>query len=190
MTDRLFVAVAVPDEARARLETFAEPRRDADPDLRWVRPENWHLTLAFLGDVPADRQEPLADALAEVADRTRGFTLALGGAGAFPKPYAAKVLWLGVTTGRDELGRLAARVRTACQRVGVPPDPATFAAHLTLARTRRPVEATRWLRVLEAFPQPSWRVERFVLVDSTLNRGGSVYRVVGEYPLGDDPVAG
>ncbi len=184
MTDRLFVALPVPHSLQESLEVFVGPRRDASADWRWVRAENWHLTLAFVGDVPDGRQEALAELLAEVADRTKPFPLTLGGAGAFPNPWSARVLWLGAVGPGDQLPRLARRVRTACDRAGVPADPTAFSGHLTLARAHRPTEVTKILRVVDNFPELSWHVDSFHLVESQLNRGGSIYRSRQEFALG------
>lgn len=184
MSDRLFVAVELPEQVREELEVFVGPRRDAEPGLRWTTPENWHLTLAFLDTVPPVRQEGLVDHLTTAAARSHGFRLTVGGAGAFPHPDAARVLWLGAKEGIADLRALARRVRTACDRAGVPPDGTRFTGHLTLARARIPVEALRWLRILDAFPDLSWDVAGFDLVESTLARGGSVYRVRETFPFG------
>ena len=119
MTMRLFAAVRPPEPVLANLDAFVEPRRDADPALRWVARENWHLTLAFFGDVPHDRVEPLQEALRAV--RGEPFRLTLDGSGAFPDPAAGRVLFHAVTVGSDDLNALRRRVRTAADRVGVPP---------------------------------------------------------------------
>lgn len=184
MSDRLFVAVGLPERLRETLEAFVGPRRDAQPGLRWAPAENWHVTLAFLDTVPPARQEALTESLAEAAARSRPFGLVLGGAGAFPHPDAAKVLWLGARAGDAALRSLAQRVRTACDRAAVAPDATRFTSHLTLARAHRPVEAVRWLRILDSFPELSWDVTGFDLMESTLHRGGSSYRVREAFPFG------
>lgn len=184
MTARLFAAVLPPASVVAALDAFLEPRRDADDRLRWVHPEGWHLTTAFLPRVPDHALEALEENLAAAAGRTPAFDVALGGAGAFPGAAGGRALWLGLRRGADELGVLARRSRTAAERAGVPADGARFVAHLTLARLRRPVDVTRWLRVLDAWEGAGWRVEELVLVESHLQDRGARYEVVGRYPLG------
>lgn len=185
MTMRLFAAVVPPPAIRDALEVFVEPRRNADPDLRWVGRDNWHLTLAFFGDVTDDRAEPLLDALAGV--RGRPFRLVLDGAGAFPDPAAARVLFHGVAEGASEFGALSRRVRTAADRVGVPSDNAKHRPHLTLARRRRPGDLTRWLRVVDSFPPAAFAVDSFDLVRSELRPSGASYRVLDTIALGSRP---
>lgn len=187
MTTRLFAAVVPPASVLDALDAFVEPRRDADPDLRWTPRDNWHLTLAFFGDVADERVEPLQEALDGV--RLETFRLTLDGSGAFPDPAAARVLFHAVTDGASELSRLARRVRTAADRVGVPSDNAKHRPHLTLARRRRPGQLTRWLRIVESFPAQDFDVSGFALLASDLRPAGPVHRVVHTVPARPLPLA-
>ena len=188
MTMRLFAAVRPPEPVLANLDAFVEPRRDADPALRWVVRENWHLTLAFFGDVPHDRVEPLQEALRAV--RGEPFRLTLDGSGAFPDPAAGRVLFHAATVGSDDLNALRRRVRTAADRVGVPSDNAKHRPHLTLARRRRPGDLTRWLRIVDSFVPQTFEVRSFVLLHSELRPSGASYRVLDEFGLGGRPHSG
>jgi len=185
MTMRLFAAVVPPPSVLSELDALVDPRRDADRNLRWVLPESWHLTLAFFGDVPDDRVELLQ----QVLDAVRGapFTVTLGGAGTFPNPVAARVLYQAVTDGGDDFAALGRRVRTAADRVGVPSDNAKHIPHLTLARTRRPADLTRWLRIVESFPAQSFSAESFSLIHSDLRPARPQYRPLLTFALGDRP---
>lgn len=185
MTMRLFAAVVPPPAVLDALDACVEPRRDADPNLRWAGRHHWHLTLGFFGDVTDDRLQPLQQALGNVHGTP--FTLTLDGAGTFPNPSKARVLYQGVTDGSDELGALSRRVRTAADRVGVPADNAKHVPHLTLARTRRPTPLTRWLTVVSSFPRLSFEVAGFVLMRSELHRSGPDYRVLQSVGLDGRP---
>lgn len=185
MTVRLFTAVIPPAPILDGLEVFVEPRRYADPELRWTLPDNWHLTLAFFGDVSDDRVEPLVEALDGV--RGRPFPLVLDGAGAFPDPAAGRVLFRGVNDGATEITALARKVRTAADRVGVPSDNAKHRPHLTLARRRRAGELSRWLRIVESFPPARFEVDHFALIESELRPSGARYRVLRSFTLGARP---
>ena len=87
----MFLAVTPPEEVLVDLETFLEPRVDADPDLRWARPEQWHLTLAFLPSVSPLSLERLAERLDELSLQTEPFDLRLTGGGAFPGTADARL---------------------------------------------------------------------------------------------------
>lgn len=185
MTLRLFAAVVPPATVLDALDAVVEPRRDADANLRWVSRPNWHLTLAFFGDVPDDRIEPLHEALAGVAGHP--FTVTLDGAGSFPNPAAAKVLYQAVSAGSEEVRALSRRVRTAADRVAVPSDNAKHVPHLTLARLRRPAAAIRWLRIVDSFVAQSFTVDEFTLFRSDLHPSGPLYRPVQTVAWGDRP---
>lgn len=181
---RLFAAVVPPETVIEQLDAFVAPRREGGGPWRWTRPESWHLTLAFMGDAAPAALEPLLENLRGATARTPAFDVRLGGAGAFPSPYAAKALWLGVTSGAEELAVLALRCRNAAERAGIRTDGARFVPHLTLARCNRGVEATRWLRVLDAAPALAWRASGVDLVESHLHDRGNRYDVVESFPLG------
>lgn len=180
---RMFVAVRPPEPVLDSLEAFVEPRREVDSALRWTRPESWHITLSFMAAV-ADRDlDALIERLSEAAGATRGFELGLTGAGSFPNPDKAKLLWTGVSGQVDELTRLAGHIRSACTRSGVEIAGGEYRPHLTLARIRRPVNVTRWLRTFELYQSEPWPVDAVVLYESQLGGGPHQYRAVEEFRL-------
>lgn len=183
MTDRLFVAVVPPDPVREALDHFLEPRREAGGGLRWVLPEGWHLSCAFMAKVPAVLVGNLEEALAGVAARTAPFQLTIAGAGAFPNPDRARVLWLGVSAGGEELGRLARRCRNAAATTGIEVEGGPFRAHLTLARAGG-ISATGWLGVLDTVPAQTWLVDGCALIRSRSLPAGAGYQRLGEFRLG------
>lgn len=186
MGERLFVAVLPPPSLISSLDAFIEPRRDADAGLRWAPAHQWHLTLAFIPDAPVALTDDLALSLAEVAAATRPLHVSLAGAGCFPNPDAARVLFLGVIGDTDALARLSRRCRTAAERLGIEVEGGRFRPHLTLARARRPLAVRRWLEVLDSFPEWSWPVGEIALMHSTLHPGGAEHQVVGRWPLAAD----
>ena len=184
MGQRMFVAVRPSEEAVEDLEEFLEPRQAA-ADFPFVRSAQWHLTLAFMASVSDRALGPLEERLAEAAARHEPFVAGLGGAGAFPDPLRAKVLWLDLTHGAPEITALAGHARTAAEVSGAPVDGQRFVPHLTLARVRRPVEATCWLRILDTYGGPTWTVDHVDLVASHLHDGRHPrHEVVATFPLG------
>jgi 2'-5' RNA ligase len=188
---RMFAAVVPPEDVLEGLEEFLAPRREA-AQLRWTRPESWHLTLAFMADVPERALDDLQERLDRAARRRTPFTLSLGGGGAFPNPGRAKVLYAAVEAdpeALEELRRLAVGARAAANRAGASTDGAAFRPHLTLARSGRPIEATRWLRVLSGYRSPAFPVAELVLVESHLGQGPGNrprYDTVARFPLGKE----
>lgn len=180
---RLFVAIVPPVEVVEHLAEFAEPRRSyPDEDLRWAAEENWHITLAFLGDVPDHKTDDLAEGFERVAGRQKPIDLQLAGAGAFPSVADARVLWTGVRDEAGALPHLASTTRGAANKAGVPVDGRKFTPHVTLARLGRPLDVVRWVRIFDEYAGPRWTADRIELVSSRLGQGpsrGAAYDTVG-----------
>jgi 2'-5' RNA ligase len=187
---RLFVAVVPPVEAVAHLDSFLEVRRSAAP-FRWASAEQFHVTLAFLAEVEERRLDDLEERLGRAAARRTSFDTRIADGGAFPNAGRARVLWAGLDldeAGRTTLDRLATGCRAAANRAGVPVDGQRFRPHVTLARLGHPTEISSWVRLLDTYAGPTWRVDRVALVASHLGegpRGRPRYETLVELALGD-----
>ncbi|HWC22495.1 MAG TPA: RNA 2',3'-cyclic phosphodiesterase [Flexivirga sp.] len=178
-TTRMFVAIRPPVSIREQIAEFLAPR----DGMTWIDPQQWHLTLAFLAAVPAHREDDLVDAIARTAVRHNAFDMRLSGAGAFPNPLEARVLWLRPDV---DLTALATGVRHAANSVGATPDGQRFVGHLSVARPRRPIDARRWLQVLDTFGSDAWPVTEIELIASYLGEGARRrprHEVVATLPL-------
>ena len=175
---RLFVAVPLPDEIRMAL---ADRLGSLQMPGKAVPPENWHITLRFLGwtdDVAFDRMLAALDE----ADLGSPFDLALGEMGAFPRPRNATVIWLAVSKGLARLEQLAAEAEEAARSAGFDPEDRPFRAHLTLSRVRPARNVTG---LVETFPDAGlgWRCESVVVYRSHPGRGGARYEPLEAFPL-------
>jgi RNA 2',3'-cyclic 3'-phosphodiesterase len=184
----MFVALQPPPDAVDDLDRFLEVRRAA-AGFRWSPPEQFHVTLAFLADVPDRALDDLVERLARAAARRTSFETALAGGGSFPNAARARVLWTGLDlddAGRTELARLATGARAAANRAGVVIDGQRFRPHVTVARLGHPQDATSWVRLLDTYRGPRWRADRVALVASYLGegpRGRPRYETVEELAL-------
>ena len=178
---RLFAAIDLPSEVAASLEDVVA----ADERLRWVPREQWHITLAFYGEVDDARAERLREGLERAAKRGRPFRARLLGAGSFPRPAAkARVLWVGLDGEVDEMRRLADRCAGAGRRARIAMEDRAFRPHLTLARARRePVDVTDIVAALSSYAGPSWSVTSLRLVRSYLG-SQTRHETIREIPLG------
>ncbi|MGW4380016.1 RNA 2',3'-cyclic phosphodiesterase [Kitasatospora sp. NPDC004531] len=176
---RLFVAVTPPARAVQQLAAAAAPLRDlpgADR-LRWSESAGWHLTLAFLGDVPSDEVPELSRKLAGVAAEHHPHRLRLAGAGTF----GDRVLWCGVTGETAALRRLAEAVRDALDVT----DDHRFHPHLTLARTRASAGGLRALAdALHGFRGAEWEAASLQLMRSETGFGPARYTVIESWRVG------
>ena len=185
MGARLFSAVLPPAWVVDELGAWLEPRLEAGAESwRWTKPEGWHLTTAFMASVEPDVEGRLVEGLAEAVGRVQPFDVRVQGAVCFPNPARARALALGVTEGSHALEALAMKCRAVASHAGAAPDGGRFVGHLTLARARRPFDATTWVHVVDAFPGWTWRVGEVVLVESHLSDRGNRYEVAERFPLG------
>lgn len=168
---RMFVAAYPSPEAVEDLDEFLDVRREAG-DFRWAPPALWHLTLAFFAEVPGRSLDPLVEGVERAAAKRSAMAATISGAGAFPHIGRAKVLWAGVEVEDSHgLERLAKASRAAGATVGAPPAGERFQPHLTLARINPPIEATKWVRLLDSYRGPAWQLDHVALVSSHLGQG-------------------
>ncbi len=183
---RLFVAIAPPAAVLDELDARVDPLRARQEDLRWTNREAWHVTLAFLGQVDEPTAARLMPRLERAARRYRNIRLAFSGAGAFPAPDRANVLWSGLSGDCVALARLAESVAAGATRAGSPPPGKTrrFQPHMTLARCRMPADVTGLVAALAGYQGEPWTADRVHLVRSRL--GGTEqprYSSLASWPL-------
>ena len=149
---------------------------------RTVPPENWHLTVRFLGQVDQIATERLVAAL-DQADLGRSFRIALGDLGAFPRPAKASVVWLALDEGRERLTELNEIAEEESQAIGLTPEERPFAPHLTLSRVRPERDARPALASYRRVPF-EWTAGELILYESRSGRGGAVYEPLERFTLG------
>jgi RNA 2',3'-cyclic 3'-phosphodiesterase len=176
---RLFVALDLPWDLRQRVAALVG---GGIPGARWVPPENYHMTLRFIGEAPAHRAEEIDLALAGL--RARGFSLTLAGLGAFAKGGRSTALWVGVER-NPQLDHLQNKIETALQRIGLEPERRRFQPHVTLARLDNVAEGklASFVQAHNLFRAEPVPVEHFTLFSSQLGKEASVYTAEVEYTL-------
>jgi 2'-5' RNA ligase len=178
----LFLAAPLTEDCRHAVAALLREGVPRGLPGRVVRPENWHVTLRFLGQVGWVARDQLAAAVDE-ADLGRAFPVRWGDLGAFPRARRATVLWLGLEEGSADLERLAAVVEEAAEAAGFPPEERPFRAHLTLSRIRPHQDVSGLLASVDPLGV-AMEMDRVVLYRSHLGRGGARYEVVEEFSLG------
>lgn len=183
---RLFAAIELAPDVRRELARRVAEARESFPPASWVREENFHLTLAFFGEVDGPSSTTLADALAEAASGGPALELRTAGAGAFPPSGPVRVVWVALEPAA-ELAGLAARLREAAAGVGVDSDRKPFTSHVTLARARRPWPAATRGGIATLAPRApiACRAESASLVASDLGAGAPRYRAVARLPFAE-----
>nr|WP_306672498.1 RNA 2',3'-cyclic phosphodiesterase [Geothrix fuzhouensis] len=169
---RLFFALPLPADLRESLARWQQGQAEVEG---WTRPEGLHLTLAFLGERPAEALSTLLTVACPIADRHHGFKLWTAGLGGFPTAGTTRVLWLGLESS-PALEALATDLRETLATAGEAFDAKPFRAHLTLARWRRARAVARFVPP----PPIPFTVDRLVLFESR-PRGG--YTPLGDWNL-------
>lgn len=178
---RLFVALDLPWDLRQRVAMLAGA---GIPGAKWVQPENYHITLRFIGETQAHRAEDIDHALAAL--KARSFDLTLSGVGTFARSGRSTQLWVGVER-NPLLDHLQNKIETALQRLGLEPERRRFAPHLTLARLDNGVVESKLAVFVQAHnlfrcePVP---IGHFTLFSSRLGKEQSVYTPEVDYALG------
>jgi len=183
---RAFVAVHLDDATRAALRARIESLQAAAPAVAWVNAENLHVTLKFLGTIQSASLEGITAGLGAAARQSAPFDLVVRGLGAFPGPTSARVIWAGVTEGRDAMRDLAARVEAALEPIGFPTEPRPFSAHVTLGRIREPRRDARLAELIAAGAAVDFgrvRVRAMALMRSDLSPRGARYSKMVEVSL-------
>ncbi len=175
---RLFVAITLPDRQRQDLMALTSGL----PGVRWVQPENLHLTLRFIGDVDGPQAGDIDAALSGL--QCDSFDLQIEGVGHFGEGRNLRALWAGVAPD-PVLLRLQAKIEQALQRAGLPPEARKFKPHVTLARFKASPGAKLqdYLSAHAAFRCAPFRAERFTLYSSFLASSGAIHTAEAEYDL-------
>ena len=135
---RTFIAVEVPDSARDRIAQLVNRFKTTGTDIKWVEPDNIHVTLKFLGNIGTDQPAVIRDGLGAALDSAGAFDLKLGRIGAFPDMNRPRVFWVSIVEGRDELVAMQQRIETELHARGFVREERPFSPHLTIGRVRSP----------------------------------------------------
>lgn len=184
---RCFVAVDVDEVLRARLGDLIGLLRGSGADVKWVEPQSLHVTLKFLGDVaPADIPGVTGAIRSALAGKVPPFELGLTAVGAFPSVSRPRVIWVGVSVGRDKLSQLVTLVDESLAALGFSRETRPYSPHLTLgrARSQRNLDELRAaMSGLGDWAGPRATVDRVTFYSSTLKPSGPVYVPLAEFPL-------
>lgn len=178
---RLFIALNLPKKERMRLHRAARPMRERELPVRWVDPENYHLTLKFLGEVRPAMQKKVEETMQRVASATVPFKIELGGFGAFPTIRKPRVLWAGVNAS-PELRCLKQDLEWGLAEHGFERETRAFHPHLTLGRAGEEGGAGEFRGLDDLVADLSYEgtvsVRGIDLMRSQLSRSGSRYTVL------------
>jgi 2'-5' RNA ligase len=178
---RCFIAIELPEEIKRGLrELQAQLKAANQAPVKWVEPENIHLTLKFLGNVATDRLNEIGQATTNAVRGTSPFSLEVRELGVFPNPRRVQIVWVGLSGEVEKLTILQQRIESGLAKLGFAPENRRFTPHLTLARLRdrtTPQERERLGQLVAEteFAARSFIVNSVKLIKSQLTREGPIY---------------
>ena len=175
---RTFIALKLPDPIRNQLAGY-QKQIQVGSTVRWVAPENIHLTLRFIGEINTEQLKSVKDMLKRItADETK-FRIALGELNGFPSKYRARVIWVGITDGYERVKSLMQRIDDELRRLRIgKPEAKELIPHITLGRTKVPTPISG-----PTLPELGFVVNAVYLIESKLTPDGPIYTDIAEYKL-------
>jgi 2'-5' RNA ligase len=183
---RTFIAVLIPAEIRREIAVVQEGFVKVAPEVKWVAEDNYHVTMKFLGNVATDKLDGITDAIARAVEGIEEFDIEVNGAGAFPNPGRPRVVWIGVTSGHDQLAEIAKRIDKELEKLGFESEGRPFKSHITIGRVKDDRDGRALgpvMKETEVGRLGSVHVSYIALMKSELRREGPIYSVLSEIPL-------
>jgi RNA 2',3'-cyclic 3'-phosphodiesterase len=186
-TIRTFIAVEIPDNITSAIRELQQGLKDYGVDIRWIRPENIHLTLKFLGDVRAADIDNIYEAISRTVDGIAAIPLKAKGIGVFPGIKRPRVLWVGLTGQLESLMKLQKMLDSNLKGIGFPQEKRSFKGHLTIGRINTIMPGKKFgdaLMAFRNFESEAFIAHKIILFKSELKPQGAVYTLLESTTLG------
>ncbi len=182
---RLFIALDISEDVRREINSLIKRLKTHDTNIRWVRPENIHITIKFLGEVSTERVEGIKRAMSKVASGHQAFELIVRGTGVFPDFTRPRVLWVGIER-EALLEEIHREINEELAHLGFEPEDRAFRPHLTIGRVKSTRGLKPLLKDLRGYMDREFgkiTVSEMVLVKSTLKPEGAEYETIFNAPM-------
>lgn len=189
---RSFIAIELPQELKLELGRLQASLKVDKPRIKWVNPEGMHLTLKFLGNVPATSINDITQAMTESAAKVSPFKLEVGHLGVFPNMKRVQVVWVGLGGELDRIKQLHKLLEINLSRLGFAAEKRPFSPHLTLARVGNEASPDERQRFGELIATTSFETDKVIPVNSIvfmksqLTSQGAIYTKIGLAELKKD----
>ena len=189
MTQRIrtFIAIKLPDAVTTSISEVQERIRSHGIKLRWVKPENIHITLKFLGDIKEDDIESVTAVIYDSAKSRGPISLCAKGIGVFPGLKRPRVVWVGIAGQLESLLGLKNSLEQGLEGLGFDKDKRPYRGHLTLGRVKGRIDPKKLggaLKQCDGFTSETFCAENVVFFKSELKPTGAVYTALARVPLG------
>ena len=182
---RTFIAIEIPDEIKGMIARFQKQVAADEKSIRWVNVRNIHITLRFIGEIPESLVEKIVISIFEKPPQIDTFAIGLKGTGAFPNLRRPRVVWVGITSGNEQLTKLVTYLEAQLTNLGIPKENRKFKSHVTIGR----IKNNQKLINSGIFDDPDllnageFQAQKIVLMKSELKPSGAVYSVLAEQSL-------
>ena len=178
---RVFIALELSEEIKGELARLQDELKHTEADVKWVKPENIHLTLKFLGHITEEKVAHAKEVLTKIASSSKPFIINLFKLGCFPRLESPQVIWVGIEEGCAETEEIAKRLESELEGIGFEKEKRSFSAHLTLGRVRSGKNKTKLvekIKTLQIKPSTTASIRELTLFKSALTPKGSIYTVL------------
>ena len=178
---RAFIAIPLPLEIKDYLASLEQQLKTSQADVKWVEPENIHLTLKFLGERNDKKIEKILEIMQGAAKDKPSFLIRLSSLGAFPRIDSPRIIWVGIQEGTQETEAIALELEEKIARLGIPKEDRPFSSHITIGRTRSNKNLQDLSRELNQLSKKikdrkaEFTANQIVLFKSTLSHQGPIY---------------
>lgn len=186
---RAFIAITLPKEIKDYLNKLQKQLKTSGADVKWVEPENIHLTLRFLGEIDDSMLVKINEIMQAIALARNEFSISLSELGAFPNIASARVIWVGINEGDKETKEIAEESEDNIAGIGIPKETRAFSSHITIGRSKSGLNRAKLMQLLkELANKPTeenlrFTVRKISLLQSTLTPKGPVYEILKEVNL-------
>jgi len=184
---RSFLAIELPKPILRKIEEVQGDLKSTHADVRWVNAEKIHLTLKFFGNIEESKIEPIVKSIEGPIQTTPPFSLKVKGVGAFPHLKNPRVIWMGLTNGKENIISLQQRLEVLLEKIGFQTEDRPFHPHLTLGRVKSSRGREELVGRMEKYREGEFgdfQVETVILFKSDLRPSGPIYTPLKELRLG------
>lgn len=183
---RTFIAVGITDDIRKNIAGVQSELKKHDVNIKWVKPENIHITLKFLGEIEEGKINEIYENIKVSVDDIERFSISVEEAGAFPSLKSPRVVWVGVSEGSQRLVILNQRIENALASIGFEKEKRAFSAHITIGRIRSSKNVKLLAERIGDMKKVSLGralIENILVMKSNLTPRGPVYSVLKKVEL-------
>jgi RNA 2',3'-cyclic 3'-phosphodiesterase len=177
---RTFIALKIPEPVKKDISCFQNKLKSQfSKQIKWVEPENIHLTLKFIGEIKPEQIESINTVIQSCITNIKPFPISFDGAGAFPNLQYPKILWIDLKDGREKIIQLMISLNEKLADIGFEFETRDLSPHLTIGRVKAPVSNLHF----PPFTSDSFEINNIYLIKSELTRNKPIYTDIKEFLL-------